>query len=249
MNASLRTVSARLPRFTALGVLLCAGCATMTMRSDKDVKLELQLDSNRVKVVSVALGQSAMEVIDQCEPAKASVHDDPVLFYHAAGGGGYLLFFSHEDTRDPPDARRSSLYAVAHYPAQITDGGVFLFPETLRGKPCGDFVTLKVPHGPDKGITASVTLGMSTQDVKRLFQPAADRADGDRSILYDSSDGGKFLLIFSPQDGGNRHNPRHDTLSELIYRPGRETEALFLLPRKKRGEPLPAEYRTLLGNS
>ena len=131
----------------------------------------------------------------------------------------------------------------------MREGGEFLFPETLRGKTCGDFVTLKVRHGPDKSKAATVALGMSTQDIKRLFQPASDRADEDRSILYDSSDGGKFLLIFSPQDGGNRHNPRHDTLSELIYRPGRETEALFLLPRKKRGEPLPAEYRTLLGNS
>ena len=70
--------------------------------------------------------------------------------------------------------------------------------------------------------------------------------DSDRSIVYDSPDGGAYLLIFSAENGSKPHDSRRGRLSEVVYRPGGKTEAIFLLPRKKRGKPLPAEYRALL---
>ena len=227
-------------------MLFCAACAKVTNRTDRTAKLQLQLEADKVKVVSVALGQSAKKVVDLCKPAKVYADDDPWLSYQAAGGGGYVLFFSHQDTANRLDPRRGSLYAVAHYPTGSRDGGAFLLPEAMRGKICGEHITLKVALGPDERKVATVALGMSTQDVMHLFRPAHDHADGDHSILYDSADGGRYLLTFSPEGDSHTHDSQHDKLSEVMYRPGGQKETFFLLPHRKRGQPLPAAYVTLL---
>ncbi|MBN1854913.1 MAG: hypothetical protein JW829_19420 [Pirellulales bacterium] len=80
-----------------------------------------------------------------------------------------------------------------------------------------------------------------------LFQPASDQWNEDHGILYDSiDDDGKLLLTFSATDGNSADGRKLDKLSEVMYRPGGQKEMHFLLPRGKRGTPIPAKYRTLL---
>ena len=45
------------------------------------------------------------------------------------------------------------------------------------------------------------------------------------------------------------HDPQLDKLSQVMYCPGGKSESIFLLPREKRGEPIPANYKTLLENT
>jgi hypothetical protein len=120
----------------------------------------------------------------------------------------------------------------------------------MRDKICGDFVTMKVPLGPKKAKAATVALGMSTEEVKHLFPSAPDRAIENHAVAFDSVyDDNKYLLIFTPHNDGKTHDPQLDRLSEVVYRFGDKAEVIYLLPRKKRGKPLPDKYRALLEDS
>jgi len=232
----------------AVSVLLCAGCAPLAASGDKAAELKLELASGKTKVVTVILGQSAGKVVALCKPPKVYADDDPWLAYKATGGGGYVLFFSHQGPQGRLDPRGGSLYAVAHYPTGSRDDGTFLLPAAMRGKTCGQHITLKVTLGPGKRKVATVALGMSIRDVASLFEPAHDDAEEDHAILYGSADGGRYLLTFSPTGDGAASDSQHGKLSEVMYRPGGQKETYFVLPRAKRGKPLPAEYVTLLGD-
>lgn len=50
-------------------------------------------------------------------------------------------------------------------------------------------------------------------------------------------------LVFSPRDATKTHDPKTDKLSEVIYWQGGKSKAMFLSPREKRGEAVPAKYR------
>ena len=80
----------------------------------------------------------------------------------------------------------------------------------------------------------------------QLFNPAPDRWDDDRGILYDSIGDGKYLLVFAPVKDENKQDKESDGLSEVFYRPAGEAEPVYLLPRKKRGKAVPEEYKKLL---
>jgi hypothetical protein len=221
---------------------------------NETAQIELKLGDGKAKTVSVVLEQSAIDVYNLCKPAKVYADDDPWLIAMGAGDGMYVFFFAAEGTpeemRGRLDPRRDKLYAVLRYPTDSRDNGTFLLPSTMGDKTYGDFVTLKVPLGPDKAKAATVALGMSSEDVMRLFRPALDHTEKDYVILFDSiHDGGRYLLIFSPQDDSSTYDPKFDKLSQVMYWPGGQAESIFLLPRKKRGEPLPAKYRALLDDS
>ena len=108
----------------------------------------------------------------------------------------------------------------------------------MDGRNCGDFVTLKVPLSPDKARGATVVCGMTADDVMQLFRPARDHAKEDDLVLLDAiHENGRYLLVFSPEDDSNTHEPKADTLSEVAYWPGSQRESIFLLPRKTRATP------------
>jgi hypothetical protein len=64
-------------------------------------ELKLKLDSGKVKVADVAIGQTALEVVNRCKPAKAYADDDPWLRYAAAAGGHYVLWYCAEGATQP----------------------------------------------------------------------------------------------------------------------------------------------------
>ena len=205
-----------------------------------------------MKTISVALGQSAVDIHGLCKPAQVYADDDPWLAAAAAGGGSYVFFFAAEGTPEAMlgqlDPRNGSLYAVLHYPTDTRDKGTFVLPGEMSDKTYGDFVTLKTPCGPEKAKVATVALGMSTDEVKHLFPSTTDLAREHHAIVFDSVlPGSKYLLLFTPADDTTPHDPQLDKLSEVICRHGDEPEAIYLLPRSKRGKPVAAEHRRLLG--
>ncbi len=229
-----------------------------SLQGDKTTKLDLKLADGGGKTISVSLGQTARDVYNLCKPAKVYADDDPWFTYLAADGGAYAFLFSAEGTAEEMkgrlDPRRNKLYAVLRYPRESRDGGKLLLPGTMRDKTYGDFVTLKVPLGPDKAKVATVALGMNVEEVKHLFPGASDSAGENHAVVLDSvyADS-KYLLIFTPQDDGDTHDPQPDKLpdklSEVIYRFGKKAETIYLLPRNKRGKPVAAKHRELLGSS
>lgn len=214
--------------------------------------IELKLDSEKFMEVEVALGQSAKDVFTHLQPAPVAADDDPWLLYAAAGGGHYALFFRAEGTlrqmqgRLPPG--RDKLYAVVHYPTEAEVDGKFLLPEKMRGTTVGEFFTLKVQISTQKARVATVALGMSAKEVLDLYRPATDHAAEANAIVFHSiDDGGRYLLIFSSRRG--KREPKLHMLSEVIYQPGAQAESSYLLPRSKRGEPVPAMYKAILEKS
>ncbi len=220
-------------------------------KNEHTAEIELKLGGDRTKTVSVALGQNAIDIYNLCKPAKVYADDDPWLAAMAAGGGAYVFFFAAEGTpeemRGRLDPRRDKLYAILRYPTESKDSGTFLLPGTKKNGTYGDFVTMKVPLGLDKAKAATVALGMSTEEVKQLFPSATDHADEDHAVVFDSVHDNQYLLLFTPKADGNTHDPEFDKLSEVIYRHGDKPEVIYLLPRDKRGEPVAAEHRKLLG--
>jgi len=215
-------------------------------------KIELPLGEGKTKVVSVALGQSAMDVHRLCKPAKVYADDDPWLIATAAGGGAYVFLFAAEGTaeemRGQLDPRRGKLYAVLRYPTDAREKGRFLLPDTTSEKTYGDFVTMKVAFGPKKAKAATVVLGMSAVEVKRVFPSASDRTGANHVVVFGSVYGDdKYLLIFTPKDDGKTYDPKLDKLSEVIYGLSDKLDAVYLLPRNKRGKPVAAEYKKVLG--
>jgi hypothetical protein len=210
-------------------------------RANQNASLNLLIGKEETKSVTVTLGQTASEIVDLCRPARPYADDDPWLAYMASGGGSYLLLFTAEGTaeelRGKPDSSHDTLYAVVHYPTESKSDGEFLLPETMRERTCGDFVTLKVPIALEKVRAATVALGMNAADVMRLFQPALDHVEEDDTIILDAIDrGARYVLILSAQ-GDDR------TLSEVVYRSGEDAESVYLLPRGKRGVPVPDDHR------
>ena len=225
--------------------------------SSRDVetaKVELRLSEGEAKVVTVSPGQSAREVVNLCRPAKVYADDDPWLIYPAAGGGYYVFMFSAEGTSKQMQGRldpsRDRLYAVVRYRTDARENGKFLIPTTMDGRNCSEFVTLKVPLSPDKARVATAVCGMTADDVMKLFRPARDHIEKDDLVLLDAiHENGRYLLVFSSGDDNTTHEPKANTLSEVAYWPGGQRESIFLLPRKKRGEPAPAKYRAILEDS
>jgi hypothetical protein len=214
--------------------------------------IELKLDSEKVKEVEVALGQSAKEVFTRLQPAPVAADDDPWFLYAAAGGGHYALFFRAEGTPRQMQGRlnpgRDKLYAVVHYPTKAEVDGKFLLPEKMRGTTVGEFFTLKVQISAQKARVATVALGMSANEVLGLYCPVTDRAEEANAIVFDSiDDGGRYLLIFSSRR--DKRDPKLDALSQVIYQPGARAESSYVLPRIKRGEPVPAMYKAILKKS
>ena len=200
----------------------------------------------------MARGQNATDIHNLCKPAKVYADDDPWFAAMAAGGGSYVFFFATEGTpeemRARLDPRRGKLHAVLRYPTDLKDNGRFLLPDAMRKGTYGDFVTMKVPLGSKKAKAATVALGMSTEQVKNLFSSATDHANEEHAVVFDSVyDDNKYLLLFTPEGDGNTHGPKLDKLTEVIYRHGDKPETIYLLPRNKRGKPVAAEHRKLLG--
>ncbi len=221
-------------------------------KNENAARIELKLGSDKTKTISVTLGQSAVDIQNLCRPAQVYADDDPWLAAMAAGGGSYVFFFAAEGTpeemRGRLDARRDKLYAVLRYPTESKDNGTFLLPGTKQDKTYGDFVTMNVSLGLKKAKAATVALGMSTEEVKQLFSSATDHANEDHAVVFDSVyDDNKYLLLFTSEGDGKTHDPKLDKLSEVIYRHGDKPEAIYLLPRNKRGKPVAAEHRELLG--
>jgi hypothetical protein len=254
MNTPYRVVLGALLSFLTIGLVAGAGGREWAANDEMTAKIELQLGPEKANVVTVALGQTATEVLHLCKPAKVYADDDPWLGYVAAGGGSYVLMFSAEGTvnemKGRRDPGRDKLYAVMHYPTESRKDGTILLPATLRDRTCGDIVTLKVTLAPDKAKVATVALGLSTEDVMHLFRASPDDAKKDDGILFDSiNEGDRYMLLFSPPNDSSGHDPKRDRLSQVMYWPGGQSAAIFLLPREKRGEPVPAKYRALLENT
>ena len=93
---------------------------------------------------------------------------------------------------------------------------------------------------------ATVALGMTASDVVRLFRSKTDHAEKDRVILLDASDNrARYLLIFDTPDD-NRTDAKPAGLSQVVVWPGGTAKSLFVLPRQKRGSPVPEEYQAIL---
>lgn len=254
MNKLCRIVFAGLLSLLTIGLAAAGDDREKALAEETTAQIELLVGPGKTRLVTVALGQTAKDVLNRCKPAKVYADDDPWLGYAAAKGGSYVLMFAAEgtvsDMRGRPDPGRDKLYAVMQYPTESPKDGKFLLPAALRDTTCGDIVTLKVLLAPDKARVATVALGLSTKDVERLFTPATDQAKAADVVLFDSiHDGDRYLLVFSPPDGNDAHEPKRDKLSQVMYCPGEKPESIFLLPREKRGEPLPANYKTLLENT
>jgi predicted methyltransferase len=222
-----------------------------TADTQTSVQIELLLGPGKTHSVTVASGQTAREILRLCKPAKVSADDDPWLGYPAAAGGSYVLLFAAEGTSDQMkgrlDPNRDKLCAVIRYPSESQENGKFLLPETLREKTCGELVTLKVPIAQDKARVVTMALGLSTEDIMQLLQPASDLAKSEDLVLLDAIDNGdRYLLVFSPPDHQSAHDPKTDTLSTVIYWQGGPSAASFLVPQQKRGVAVPAEYCAIL---
>jgi hypothetical protein len=82
---------------------------------------------------------------------------------------------------------------------------------------------------------------------RHLFSSAPDRAEEQHAVVFDSVyNDNRYLLIFTPGGEGRLHDLKLDKLSEVIYRLGDKEEAIYLLPRNRRGTPVAAEHRKLL---
>ena len=124
-------------------------------KSNGEKQFELKLGSDKTKTISVALGQSAVDIHNLCKPAKVYADDDPWLAAMAVGGGAYVFLFAAEGTpeemRGRLDPRRGKLYAVLHYPTDSRDNGKFLLPSPTPleyGTPLLHTPPKDPPHGP-----------------------------------------------------------------------------------------------------
>jgi hypothetical protein len=157
--ASLAFISAVAPAYAEL--------SEKSSGDNTTAQIELKLGDDETTSITVALEDSAIEVFNRCKPAKVYADDDPWLIAIAAGGGTYVFFFAAEGTLEEMkgrcDPRRDKLYAVLRYPTDSRENGTFLLPGAAGDKTYGDFITMKVPVGPDKAKAATVALGMSSE--------------------------------------------------------------------------------------
>jgi beta-lactamase regulating signal transducer with metallopeptidase domain/biopolymer transport protein ExbD len=106
------------------------------------VPLKLRVGEDGVKRVSVSLGQSTMDVVNRCNPAKFYCDDDPWVAYPATDGDIYVLYFTPAAPGGKPDPDRDALCGVALFPPEKPGDpnnrkpGVFLLPAGKRGQPC-----------------------------------------------------------------------------------------------------------------
>ena len=119
----------------ALLLLSALGCSTMSMRGEDTAVLKLQISPTEFKSVSVTLGQSTMDVVNHCKPAKFYCDDDPWLSYPAVDGGTYVLFFAPRDNTGKHDPTQDTLSAVAKYSIDRKPGS-FLLPAHKYGQEC-----------------------------------------------------------------------------------------------------------------
>ncbi len=207
--------------------------------------LDLKLPGGESKSVTVAMGQSGRQVARMCTPARIYADDDPWLGCMAYQGGHYAIMFQAdgpiEKLKGRIDAAWDKLYAVVHYKTDERRDGEFLLPKSWGGKSCGDFVTLKVPLGPDTARVATVAEGMNRSDVMQLFTPAVDHTEPEQMILFDAiHNNGRYLLLFDSGDANDK------TLSTVMYWPGGEDKSILLLPRGQHDKAIPAKYKILL---
>lgn len=217
-----------------------------TSASAAAVRLELQVvegSTTAAKSVSVTPGQNALQVIEALRPAPSAADDEPWVSFPAAEGGHYVLFFRPE-VGGGSDPRTDGLYALIHYSAGEPGSGRFLLPEALRGQKGGDFVVLRASLDLRTTRTAVAALGMTPESVRRLAAPAADLAPGDEFDLYALPDGSRTLLVYSAESGGGAPGQTPErTLSSVVALPPSGEEPFFLLPRERRGSPVPAEWQ------
>ena len=116
--------------------LYASGCSTLLKQGESTTVLNLQLAPNKVKSVSVVLGQSTMDVIKQCEPAKFYCDDDPYLAYSAPSNQVYVLYFAPGHSKGKHDPHSDTLSGVALFPSNQGNDGVFLLPTHKRGQKC-----------------------------------------------------------------------------------------------------------------
>ncbi len=240
-----RTAFITLLVFGLASVRVADAGAEKSPNDDGTTQVQLKLRDGKTKSVSVALGQSGFDVYRLCKSAKIYADDDPWLIAMAAGEGMYIFLFCAEGTpeemRGRLDPRRDKLYALLRYPTDARDKGKFLIPKTMEGRDCGDFVTLKVPLGPDTARVATVAEGMNRTDVMQLFAPAVDHAEHEQMALFDAiHNNGRYLLLFDSGDADNK------TLSTVMYWPGGENKSMLLLPRGQHDKAIPAKHRLLL---
>ena len=186
----------------------------------KSADLEIRLDEETTKSVTVTVGQKLVDIIRECRPAQFYADDDPWIAYGAGDGGTYVLFFENAEKAD--DHRDDTLHLVAHYPKD-SELGEFLLPSNLRGKACGEHMTLPVlTDSGEKVKKVSVALQMGVLDVSRLFGGAEDLLEDNDRMLYAATDGA-FLLVFKPR-GGVVGKQR--VLSDVVYRYGKVAQRL-----------------------
>jgi hypothetical protein len=218
----------------------------MSEGGNETVRLELLRDEDTVMSATVREGQSVAESV-KALGLPDYVDDDPWFSYRASPEGAYVLLFEEEvsEVDAEPDMASVTVWGVLG-PGTHAEEEVFLLPCRLRGKACGGFIGLRVRLSPKLKKVATVALGMSSRDVRRLFRPARDLAAEEGCILFPSIDDGVFLLVFSTQDDSQNGDSGSDTLSEVIYRPVGHERPIYLLPFKKRGHAVPAVLKALL---
>lgn len=193
-----------------MGALVSATCTGWGVSaSDESTTVELQLpdEASRTKIITVKAGDKLQELLKRCLPAQPAVDDDPWLVYRGPGTSHYYLIFS------PTDAKGSvsdPLYAVIKYPRREDEDGTFLMPAWLRGRNFGRFRTIKVAADANTTRTAPAAIGMTPDEVMKVFEPAKDLAPEKDVIVFDAGPGAKYRLIFTESAQGL-------TLSKLNY--------------------------------
>ncbi len=249
----------RFPRRMAVGTLkallagaiwtqavFLAGGADITDGASAILKLQVEPGSTtNTKTVTLSLGQSLTQVLEALHPAPLAADDDPWVAAPTAGGGHTVLFFASESGASPAP-RQGVLSAAISYPTHEITSGVFILPEAVRGSAAGDFVMVDTADGRTTGI-AVAALGMTPQDSKRLFTPAVDLASEERYAVYAAPDGSRTLLVFSPETAESHATaPSPLRLTDVVALPAGAPEAAWLLPRSRRGQPVPAPWTKVL---
>jgi len=237
------SISHAMPRLVfMLAVSVAFPAATSFAQDDADdesVDFEIRIDEETTKSVTVAIGDTVRDVLSQCRPARPYADDDPWVLYEAADGGAYMIFFDEAGDETSMD---DTLCMVAHYPKD-EEQGEFLLPSNLKGKACGEYMTLRVPdESIEKGKPISLALLMSVRDVRRLFRGCEDLNDDRDRMLFEAAECGGFLLIFNPQEESPEGETVKLVLTDVVYRYDEPAKTIHLFPRSKRGEDVNEEH-------
>ena len=83
----------------------------------------------------------------------------------------------------------------------------------------------------DTTCTALLALGMSPEDVNHFFPSSKDLAPEDDVIVFEASEGGRFLLTFKPVGGEKEDSSKRLGLTKVTWQQSPEKEPESFLPR------------------